>query len=1620
MSKAPVTAFGKSLVKSIGAAIGAEPAAKAFTLQTAADAAPEELPELSTADLTANLADFWEFAARRRGRGPQIRVIPVIGKNANGLDRLEIVQDDASFLVDSVMGEIAEQGLSVRAMFHPVVEVARERTGERGGAGKTHRESMIQVFLDPIGSDREAALVRGLEETLTDVRAAVEDFPKMLELIGRTVAELQARRDIASPEELAFLEWLEAERFVFLGARSYEYPRKPNGDYAGEEPVYQAKDGLGVLRDPGRTVLRRAHEPALLMSQAKELLLNAPVLTVAKSNVKSRVHRRAYMDYIGVKRYGDDGCPVGEVRFVGLFTAEAYDQPAHNVPLIREKVAHVLQRADMAPGSHNEKRLKNIVENHPRDELFQMTEDELLDQALGILHLYDRPRVRVFERRDPFDRFVSVLMFVPRDHYDSDLRKKAGDILAASYGGRVSAYYPAFSTTPLARVHYIIGFTPNEHPWPDLKALEGQIVEAARSWEDRFEAAVRAKGAQFGKEPETIGELLARYRGAFPAGYRDRFDHLEALDDLAVIEAIDDPVEARAYRRPGDGPTIFRFKLYRPGAPAPLADVMPILENMGLKALAEAGFPVTREGRPPVWVHDFEIEDPRGANLVFAEIKEVFEDTVVAIWTGATEDDGFNRLVMELALPWREAALIRSLARHRQQSGLDPSQRVQETALSNHPEVTKLILELFHAKFDPKSGGKIEARKVAADTVMGRIIEALQNVSSLDDDRVLRRLALLVGAAQRTNYYQPGPDGRPKPYISFKVSSGELADFPAPKPFREIFVWGVNVEGVHLRFGPVARGGLRWSDRRDDFRTEVLGLVKAQQVKNAVIVPVGSKGGFYPKQLPKNGTPDEVRAEAVSAYKTFLSGLLDITDNLDAAGKVVRPKDVVVWDGDDPYLVVAADKGTATFSDIANGVAESYGFWLGDAFASGGSAGYDHKVMGITARGAWEAVKRHFRELGKDIQTEPFTVVGCGDMSGDVFGNGMLLSTKTRLLAAFDHRHIFFDPNPDEAKSFAERERMFALPRSSWDDYDRKLISKGGGVFSRTLKSIPLTAEVKAMLGVSADALSPIDLITAILKAPVELLYLGGIGTYVKARQESNLEVGDKANDALRINGSELRVKVVGEGANLGLTQAGRIEFATAGGRIDTDAIDNSAGVDTSDHEVNIKIVTGFLEANGELNRKKRDVLLRSMTDDIARHVLEHNYDQTLALSLLEMDAAGELEPHSRFMADLEAKGRLDRKVEGLPDAAAIAERMAAGRGLTRPELAVLLAYGKLELKRELVASTAPDDAYFQDQLEGYFPKPLRKYETAIHRHRLRRDIIATVFANDVVNRCGPSFPWRLMAAAGGDIRAFAVGYEAAKAVLDIDAQWEAVEALDGKISAAGQMAVFRRLVASLRGAAFWLTRRAAREGLDVAGLVGRYGAGFASLRKLATTVASPVERDAIEARIAQLMGVGAPEAAARSAAVAQSLTTAADLVDLAEASSWSLPNVARLYHAAGSAFGFDRLRTAAGAFAAGDTFERTAVRRLIEDLLAEQTGLARAVIDQAGGEKAGGTAESAAQAVDQWAALRPDAALVARRTLDEIEQAGGSWTFAKLTIANAALRELATASTATPVKRKK
>ena len=1567
--------------------------------QALEDFRPSDLPHLTPADFAALCRDVWALCEQPTPDDPRMAFSDVVGADGRplSLDLLAIVQTDIPFLVDSVMAELVEQGLSIRAMLHPVV------------AGRTRADpprSVIAVLVEPLDEAQRGAVLEALRQTLTDVRAAVGDFPEMLALMGRTVAELEqsAPEGPDRDEALALLHWLQEDRFVFLGARVYDYPLTPTGRYAHQEPRSEAGHSLGLLRDPARGVLRRDNEPAILSNRIKTLIESGPPLTAAKSNQVSRVHRRAYMDYIGVKRYGPDGRPRGEVRFLGLFTAAAYDEPAHVVPLVRRKVANVLARAAKTEGSHDRRRLVTVLESYPRDELFQIDEDDLLTIALGVVHLYDRPRLGLFVRRDPFDRFVSVLLYTPKDRFNAALSERAGDILARAWGGRISASYPAFSDAPLARTLYVVGLTPGEHPEPDLAALEGELADAARTWPDRFEEALRLRG-------DDVAALRRRYGEAFPVSYQDQFDAAEALADLDVIQTLGpgQPTCARVFRAVTDEPNVLRLKLYRLNEAALLSDLLPIVEAMGLKGLAEHGFEVTPEGSAPVWVHELFLRPVSGAVANLGLVRAPLEQAVVAVWNGLAENDGFNRLVLELGASWREAALIRTLARYRQQSGLDPSHAVQEAALSDYPAVARLILDLFRERFDPALTASPAERQDRAGVIFVQILESLQAVDSLDADRVLRRLALLVQACVRTNYYQAGADGQPKPYISIKIESRSLADLPAPRPYFEIFVCSPQVEGVHLRFGPIARGGLRWSDRRDDFRTEVLSLAKAQQVKNAVIVPVGAKGGFYPKQLSRAGAPQAIQQEAIAAYRTFLRGLLDLTDNLDDRGKVAAPKAVVRHDGDDPYLVVAADKGTASFSDIANAMAAEYGFWLGDAFASGGSAGYDHKAMGITARGAWEAIKRHFRELGKDIQTQVFTVVGVGDMSGDVFGNGMLLSDKIKLIAAFDHRHVFLDPDPDPAAAWAERKRLFDLPRSSWGSYDLNLVSKGGGVFARSAKTVPISPEVAALLDIQAQTLTPAELVRAVLKAKVELLYLGGIGTYVKAPQQGHLDVGDKANDAVRVDASELRCTVVGEGANLGVTQAGRIAFSRAGGRIDTDAIDNSAGVDTSDHEVNIKILAAEAERAGALDPGDRNALLQSMTEEVAAHVLSHNHDQTLALSLMERSAPQELDSHARFMAELVAAGRLDRAVEGLPDRAAIADLAKAGQGLTRPELAVLLAYGKLELSAEILASPAPDDIFFAGALERYFPPALGRFHEQMRRHRLRREIIATSVANAMVDVCGPTFAGRVRAATGCDTAGLVTAFEAAWRVFRLDDIWREITALDADAALAeGQLVLYEQAFTALRGQTYWLARRVVKGQSGVQGLIDAYRPAADLLRSEGLAILSPLERAGAQKGVDAAIAAGAPSDLAARVGLLRPLMALSDVADLAHAAGWGVLPAARVYHQAGATFAFDRLRAGAAGLLAGDVYQRQAARQMLEDLLGEQAVLTRAIMAQAERDKGMQSADAAQGAVDAWIAHRADQVKAARDLVAEMEVSGDGWSFPKLTIASTALRALA------------
>jgi glutamate dehydrogenase len=1598
-----------------------------FFSQIYDDALAEDLEQVAAADLAAMCVDFWKYGQMRAGEDILVRMRPATRANGSELPRdvLEIIGRDRPFIVDSVMGEIGAQGYDILAMFHPIVQVRRDNDGTRiDEGGRCLAESMIQVHLPPLDELSRRTLIEGVTATLDDVRVAVEDWADMRAQMDEAIAHLGQASTNASPEELAeaceFLRWLRDDHFAFLGCRVYDFEVDDDGAMAQRHPRVRPETGRGVLRDPERHVLRKGSEPAVLTPAIETFLREPSPIIVAKANMKSRVHRRVYMDYIGVKRYREDGAVIGEARFVGLFTAEAYDQSASQVPLIRRKVRRVLERAGKTPGTHSAKKLRNTVENYPRDELFQTDENDLLEICLGILHLHDRPRTKLFIRRDQFDRFVSALLFVPRDRYSSKVREQAGEVIREAFGGRLSAFYPQFGDGSLARVHYIIGLNPFDHPEPAIDELERRVARLARTWEDDLETHVRRNA------PEAIRLRMPAYQDAFKAGYRELYDPEEALADVTRLESLDssDKVAVRVYREPEDSEIELRLKIYRVGKPVSLSRVMPVLENLGLYVVQETGFPVDRrcedgQGVDRAYVHDFEMKSDALKGQPLDALAPILEDALLAMADGRAEDDGFNRLIVELGVTWREAAFLRTCARYRQQTGLDPSQAIQEEALAACPDIARGLLELARVKFDPEFSRDQKERSDAVWNVSDKLRKALDDVASLDHDRALRRIFHLIEATLRTNFYQRGADGLPKARIAIKIASELLEELPLPKPYREIFVWSPDVEGVHIRFGPVARGGLRWSDRRDDFRTEVLGLVKAQQVKNAVIVPVGSKGGFYPKALPRNGTRDEIFEAGREAYKTFIRGLLDLTDNI-VDDVVVHPQATVCWDDEDPYLVVAADKGTATFSDTANGLAtDEFDFWLGDAFASGGSAGYDHKKMGITARGAWESVKRHFREMGKDIQTEPFTVIGVGDMSGDVFGNGMLLSRQIRLIAAFDHRDIFIDPDPGDPETlWTERKRLFDLPRSSWQDYDKSLISKGGGVFSRSAKSIPLSAEMKALTGLDKSSISPTELIHALLKADIELLWFGGIGTYVKATHEQHWEVGDKTNDHLRVNADEVQARVIGEGANLGFTQAARIEYGRHGGRAYADFIDNSAGVDSSDHEVNIKILLRPMVRGGDMSRADRDKLLESMTDDVARHVLRHNYDQTLALSMAAHTAVADLDAHERFMLRLEELGQLDREVEGLPSSEGVRALKAREQGLTRSELAVLTSYAKITLFDQLVASDVPDDPHFKAMLTNYFPEALHKLSDAMEGHRLKREIVSTVLANQMINLGGPTFIHRAIDSTTATVPAIARAFEAGREIFGFAEMTQAINALDNKAPAAVQIQLHEEIIRLLRRQTYWLVRRgrnqAAARNNSISDVIASYRPGVQELRSMVHEIISEHERRGVKQRKQAFVDAGAPAELAQAVAELRPLTSSTDVIDMANDHDWPLASTSYIYHATGARFSFDRLRGLGQDVSSNLHWDRLAVRRLMEDFYASQqaiTASAMRFAQQAGGSLSAGIEQPsrdwADALIEAWNTVNEEEAGRVDSVQRQLDESGG-WTLSKLSIASTQLGEMA------------
>ncbi|MDP4002263.1 NAD-glutamate dehydrogenase [Methylobacterium sp. NEAU K] len=1510
---------------------------------------------------------------------------------------LQVVNDNRPFLLDSTLAELTEQGLSPDLVAHPILGVERDPDGTlvrvvgettADAQGSLARESFIHIHLDHVDIDARERLVDALAQVYRDVALATDDYQAMLgrlsdlaESLGRAPSPLP---EAETAEARAFLEWLRDGQFLLLGMREH--------GIAGDTHPLIEGSSLGVLRDPEATPLRRGGTPVDYTPEILTFLEEPQALIITKASVKSRVHRAAYLDYVGVKLFSGVGKLSGEVRIVGLFTASAYTSPAREVPVLRRKVEAVSERAGLDPTSHAGRSLLAVLETYPRDELFQIEVDRLFRFTLAIANLADRPRIRVLSRPDRFGRFVSLLVYVPKDRYDSTVRARIGAYLAEVYAGSLAAAYPDFPEGPLARTHFIIGLPDQVRPQQDPAVLETGIASLVRTWGDGLRAALAEA-----HDGDRARLLAARYADAFTAAYRDNFQPDTAVADVAILEALSEaqPRAVQLGRRVSDPAAQVRLKVFSRGTAITLSDRVPGLENLGFRVINERTYRVMPAGSDEaarIWLHDMLIERATGADIDLAALERPLEAAMLAIADGAAESDGYNRLVLEAALAWRDAALLRALGRYLRQLRIRYGQDYLAGTLSRHPEIARAIVTLFRVRFDPEADGNRAAREAE---VRAGIESALADVTSLDDDRILRRFVNLVEAAVRTNFFQKAEGGGPRETISFKFACAKVTAMPLPRPLFEIFVYSPRVEGVHLRFGYVARGGLRWSDRPEDFRTEILGLVKAQQVKNAVIVPVGAKGGFYPKRLPPASDRSAWLQEGTESYRIFIRTLLELTDNIvDQA--IVPPPDTVRHDSDDAYLVVAADKGTATFSDIANALSLEKGHWLGDAFASGGSQGYDHKGMGITARGAWEAVRRHFREIDVDVQTDPITVVGVGDMSGDVFGNGMLLSESIRLLAAFDHRDIFLDPNPDAARSFAERRRLFDLGRSSWADYDRSLISEGGGVFSRSLKTIPLSEPVRAALGFDRPEATPTELMQAILKAPADLLWFGGIGTYVRATTETDEDAGDRANDAVRITGPELRVKAIGEGANLGLTQRGRIEAARAGVRLNTDAIDNSAGVNTSDVEVNIKIALMIPERDGRLDYAARNQLLAAMTDEVGRLVLRNNELQTLSLSLAQRGGLGETGFAMRTMQALEAEGRLDRAVEFLPDDGAIAERMRRGEGLTRPEYAVLLAYAKLSLHDAILASAVPNDPYFDRELQRYFPKALREqFPDAVKGHRLRREIIATALANIIVNRGGPSLVTRLVDGTGADAATIAKAYAVTRDAFGLMELNLAIDGLAGRISGEGQLGLYAEVQDLLANRIVWFIRN-----LDLTGglspVVARYRDGVAAVEAALPKVLGAEALAAITDRATELADYGMPPDQARRLASLTALISAPDIVRVAEASGRPVQEVAATHFALEHAFRLDELAAAARTVPVADTFDRVALERAVAGIAAAHRKLTAEVVADLGAGQ---------EAVEAWSRARGAPLARIRGAVDAISASG--LTVSKATVAASLLGDL-------------
>lgn len=1522
----------QQLLKKIIGALPKSAAKKsvAFVQQFYALSTVNDLEELEPTRAAAIALACETFAATRAKTGPKIHIEQTnLAEGSRSVSRTQVMllNDDMPFLVDSLSSLFTALGLTIHLVLHPIFDAVR--------GGKKQRESLMYFEVSPLPAElASAALEEHIRTALSHVAASVADWPTMRAEVLQ-LAEHTTGKSLESEEIRDLLLWLAGNHFVFLGLAEYRAGK-------GNALALDASSALGIYRLAARqpnAIERSTHATA------------ADTLSVLKASEFSLVHRHVPLDFIALKRFDAKGKCIGETRLLGLFTSTVYYRETQNIPFIRRKAARVMERAGFDAAGHSGKTLKTILEFMPRDELFQMDEDRLFHTAMGIVSLEARPQVKLFVRHDSFSRFVSSMIYIPRERFSTDLRTEVIRMVEQAYGGRTSTFYTQVTDSPLARLHILTETTPKASRAVDESALEKRIAARANNWADSLHDAVISSTS--GEEGEALAQSFA---DAFPPAYINHYSAASAARDIERVLAClrGDGLALELFRSKDAPPEQLQLKCYTRDLHSELSSILPLLEHMGCTVVDATPYILTPQAPlAPVLLRHFTLRVAGVEALDLAQHKARIEAAIEDIWRGVVDNDALNALVFSAGLSARDVSILRAYSRYLQQLNFPYSQQLIASALNTHAGLAQTLVALFHARFDPAIKGR--AAKIA--TLNAQLETALEAVTNLGEDRIIRRMQALLMASLRTNFYQT-ENGAPKPYLSIKFRSALVPEMPLPVPYAEIFVTSMRIEGIHLRGGSVARGGLRWSDRPEDFRTEVLGLVKAQMVKNAVIVPQGAKGGFILRKAPAER--DALQAEGVACYKLFLRGLLDITDNI-VNGTLVPPTNVVRHDDDDPYLVVAADKGTATFSDIANGISADYGFWLGDAFASGGSVGYDHKAMAITARGGWVAVERHFREMGKDITKEIFTAIGVGDMSGDVFGNGALLSKNMRLVAAFNHRHIFIDPTPDAKSSYIERDRLFKLPRSGWNDYDAKLISKGGGVFERSAKSITLTNEMRAALGTDAKTATPDELIRIILKAPVELLWNGGIGTYVKATSETHEQVGDRANNSLRVDGGELRCAIIGEGGNLGLTQRGRIEYARKGGRINTDAIDNSGGVDCSDHEVNIKIALGAAVAAKRTTLKARDALLKKMTEEVADLVLRDNILQTQAISIAQGQGVSLLEPASQLMTQLESEHFLNRAVEFLPDSKQLAELRSTKQGLSRPEIAVLLAYAKMAFFRDLAECKLLDAPYFEADLLRYFPNAMAKdFAGDIRAHRLRREIVATMITNSIVNRTGFAMAASLMRATGLSAGDVAQAYIATRDAFKLRDLWKDIEALDGRVTAAVQAQLFVQVNQFIEHSCRWFLQHVPQP-MAMDDVMARYAPAIAEVEKHARSMMSDSARRSFTQTTERLVALAVPQALAERMAMLEVMTAACDIADAARVSKLPIAKVGSVYFELGAVLKLGWLREAAQDLPAENYWQQLAVKSLAVEFYQAQRRLSLDVIAKFGKEKDASAAWSAA-----------------------------------------------------------